>query len=303
MVSARLSWPPRCCASTNASRVVRETTGTTKRASGRASAMRAAASSTRPACISISESRLPGNSAKSGAAPLYCRSSRTARRVPGPAASAECVVLQEAYADTETASFADVLLPSSTWGETDGTVTNSERRISRVRAAVAPPGEARDDWAIVCDFARRLDPDNGARLFPYASAEAVFDEHRETTRGRDLDITGLSWALLEQAPQQWPFPAGATAGRARLYTDGIYPTPSGRARFHAAPYRPVAEAIDARYPLHLNTGRLRDQWHAMSRSGKVPRLFAHADAPRLAMNPRDLDLRRLRAGNQVRVKR
>ncbi|HMA11406.1 MAG TPA: molybdopterin dinucleotide binding domain-containing protein, partial [Steroidobacteraceae bacterium] len=182
------------------------------------------------------------------------------------------------------------------------TVTNSERRISRVRAAVTPPGEARADWAIVCDFARRLDPENGARLFPYASAEAVFDEHRETTRGRDLDITGLSWALLDQAPQQWPFRAGATAGRARLYADGIYPTPSGRAHFHAAPYRPVAEAIDARYPLHLNTGRLRDQWHAMSRSGKVPRLFAHADTPRLAMNPRDLDLRRLRTGDLVRVK-
>ena len=215
---------------------------------------------------------------------------------------AECVVLQEAFADTETAPFADVLLPASTWGETDGTMTNSERRISRVRAAVPPPGEARADWAIACDFARRLDPEKAARLFPYASAEAVFNEHRETTRGRDLDITGLSYALLDQAPRQWPFPEGASAGQARLYADGVYPTPSGRARFHAAPYRPVAEAIDARYPLHLNTGRLRDQWHAMSRSGKVARLFAHADTPVLSMAQRDLELRRLQAGDLVRVK-
>ncbi|MHB0917183.1 MAG: nitrate reductase [Thiobacillus sp.] len=216
--------------------------------------------------------------------------------------AAECVVLQEAFADTETAPFADVLLPASTWGETDGTMSNSERCISRVHAAVAPPGEARADWAIVCDFARRLMPEQGARLFPYASAEAVFDEHRATTRGRDLDITGLSYALLDAGPQQWPFPEGASTGQARLYADGIYPTESGRAHFHAAPYRPVAEAIDARYPLHLNTGRLRDQWHAMSRTGRVARLFAHADTPALSMNARDLELRRLKAGDLVRVK-
>jgi assimilatory nitrate reductase catalytic subunit len=223
-------------------------------------------------------------------------------RVHEALAAAECVVLQEAYADTETAAFADVLLPASTWGETDGTMTNSERSIARVRAAVPPPGEARADWDIVTDFAWRLDPGRGAWLFPYASAKAVFDEHRETTRGRDLDISGLTYALLEAGPQQWPFPAGAAHGQARLYADGVYPTPSGRARFHAAPYRPPAEAIDARYPLHLNTGRLRDQWHAMSRSGRVARLFAHADTPLLAMNPRDLELRRLQPGDLVRVK-
>ena len=216
--------------------------------------------------------------------------------------TAECVVLQEAFADTETAPFADVLLPASTWGETDGTMSNSERCISRVHAAVAPPGEARADWDIVCDLARRLMPEEGARLLPYASAEAVFNEHRETTRGRDLDITGLSYALLDSAPQQWPFPEGAAAGTTRLYADGVYPTASSRARFHAAPYRPLAEAIDARYPLHLNTGRLRDQWHAMSRTGRVARLFAHADTPVLSMAQRDLELRRLKAGDLVRVK-
>ncbi|MHB1091868.1 nitrate reductase [Thiobacillus sp.] len=215
---------------------------------------------------------------------------------------AECVVLQEAFAGTETAPFADVLLPATAWGETEGTMTNSERRISRVHAAVPQQGEARADWAIVCDFARRLMPEKGARLFPYDSAEAVFNEHRETTRGRDLDITGLSYALLDRAPQQWPFPEGAVSGQARLYADGVYPAASGRACFHVAPYRPVAESIDARYPLHLNTGRLRDQWHAMSRTGRVARLFAHADTPVLSMNARDLELRRLKGGDLVRVK-
>lgn len=216
--------------------------------------------------------------------------------------AAKCVVLQEAFAGTETAPFADVLLPAAAWGETEGTMTNSERRISRVHAAVPQQGEARADWTIVCDFARRLMPEKGARLFPYDSVEAVFNEHRETTRGRDLDITGLSYALLDRAPQQWPFPEGAVSGQARLYADGVYPTASGRACFQVAPYRPVAESIDARYPLHLNTGRLRDQWHAMSRTGRVARLFAHADTPVLSMNARDLELRRLKGGDLVRVK-
>ena len=223
-------------------------------------------------------------------------------RVQAALENAELVVVQEAYADTETTAFADVLLPATTWGETDGTMTNSERRISRVRAAVPPPGEARPDWAIVCDFARRLNPEAGARLFPYTDAEAVFDEHRETTRGRDLDITGLSYALLDEAPRQWPFPEGATHGRARLYADGVFATVSGRATFHAAAWQPVAEPVDARYPLHLNTGRLRDQWHAMSRTGKVARLFSHVDLPVLGMASRDLELRRLRPGDLVRIK-
>ncbi|WP_310447754.1 molybdopterin-dependent oxidoreductase [Thiobacillus sp.] len=216
--------------------------------------------------------------------------------------AAECVVLQEAFADTETARYADVLLPATTWGETDGTVTNSERCITRVHAAVPPPGEARPDWAIVCDFARRLLPEKGARLFPYADAEAVFNEHRESTRGRDLDITGLSYALLEQAPRQWPFAEGSDTGKVRLYADGVYPTTSGRARFHNAAYCPVSEAIDARYPLHLNTGRLRDQWHGMSRTGLVARLYAHVEEPLLSMARSDMARRRLADGELVRVK-
>ena len=223
-------------------------------------------------------------------------------RVKAALEQAEFVVLQEAYADTETVGFADVLLPATTWGETDGTMTNSERCITRVRAAMPAPGEARPDWAIVTDFARRLAPIEGARLFPYASAEAVFNEHRETTRGRDLDITGLSYALLDEAPRQWPFPEGASAGGQRLYADGVFPTANGRARFSPAPYQPVAEPVDARYPLRLNTGRLRDHWHAMSRTGKVARLFSHVDAPVLSLSARDLEIRRLNAGDLVRVK-
>jgi assimilatory nitrate reductase catalytic subunit len=203
---------------------------------------------------------------------------------------AELVVLQDAYRNTETASYADVFLPAAGWGEKEGTMTNSERRISRVRAAVRPPGEALPDWRIAADFALHLKARPGKKIFfGYEKSEDLFNEHRETTRGRDLDITGLSYALLdERGPQQWPFPENAPEGKKRLYEDGVFPTASGRARFVATPYRPVAEDTNAGYPLRLTTGRLRDQWHTMSRTGTIARLFAHEPEPQLTMNPHDL---------------
>ena len=211
---------------------------------------------------------------------------------------AELVVVQDAYRNTETAAFADVFLPAAGWGEKEGTMTNSERRISRVRAAVRAPGEARPDWRIAVDFARRL---GGEKLFPYETPEEIFNEHRETTRGRDLDITGLSYALLdERGPQQWPYPQGATSGRKRLYEDGRYATPSGKARFVPTPYQPVAEEVDEEYPLRLTTGRLRDQWHSMSRTGTIAGSFAHEPEPRLMAHPDDL--KRLGIDDLVRVR-
>ena len=221
--------------------------------------------------------------------------------------NAEFVVVQEAFTNTDTVPYADVLLPASTWGEKEGVVTNSERCITRVRRAVPPPGEARADWEIARDFALRLgaklDHPHAAMMFSYASVEEVFNEHRESTRGRDLDITGLSYALLEtRGPQQWPFPEGASVGKARLYEDGIFATASGRARFVNAKYKATAEKTDARYPLHFNTGRLRDQWHGMSRTGRVARLFNHAEEPVLALNQQDMDRRHLANGDIARVK-
>ena len=207
---------------------------------------------------------------------------------------AEFVVLQDAYATTATARYADLLLPAATWGEKEGTVTNSERRISRVRAAVAAPGQAWADWRLVTEVARRVQPLLPTRahlpsLFPYDGPEAIWNEHRESTRGRDLDITGLSWAQLEAAPQQWPCPEGQARGRARLYTDGRFATPDGHARFVLPQPGTVAEPTDARYPFALITGRLRDQWHGMSRSGTVESLWAHASEPVAQMAREDMD--------------
>jgi assimilatory nitrate reductase catalytic subunit len=219
---------------------------------------------------------------------------------------AEFVVVQEAFVGTATCAFADLLLPATSWGEKEGTVTNSERRISRVRPAVPAPGETRHDWSIAVDFARRLEQRGFARsattLFPYDDAEAVWNEHRDSTRGRDLDITGLSWPLLDtQGPQQWPLREGDATGRARLYEDGVFPTDDGRARFADTPYKPVAEPREARYPFSLNTGRLRDQWHGMSRTGTLGRLFGHVPEPVVQMHPQDMARRQLAQGDLVFV--
>ena len=201
---------------------------------------------------------------------------------------AELVVVQEAFRDAETCDYAHVLLPAASWAEKEGTVTNSERRISRVRAAVPPPGEARADWHIATEFACRLSA-AGGRLFPFQNPEQIFNEHRESTRGRDLDITGLSYAVLDRdGPQQWPYPESARSGCTRLYTDGVFPTSSGRARFIATEYQPPAEEPDARFPVRLTTGRLRDQWHSMTRTGLVARLFSHSPEPEIVVNETDL---------------
>ncbi|MEO8151455.1 MAG: molybdopterin-dependent oxidoreductase [Rhizobacter sp.] len=217
---------------------------------------------------------------------------------------AEFVVVQEAFGTTTTCEYADLLLPATTWGEKDGTVTNSERRISRVRPAIAGPGATRHDWAAVVDFAQRLEKrlrPGLPTLFPYATPESVWNEHRETTRGRDLDITGLSYTQLDAAPAQWPFPQGAVSGRVRLYEDGVFPTADGRAQFADVSFEKLAEPRDARYPISLTTGRLRDQWHGMSRTGTIGRLFGHVPEPSIDMNLQDMQRMKLTEGDLVHV--
>ncbi len=223
--------------------------------------------------------------------------------------NAELVVVQDAFNNTDTCAYADVLLPASTWGEKEGTVTNSERRITRVNPAVAAPAEARHDWTIIVDFAQRLELKlqekslaKNSNLFPYTSTEQIFNEHRETTRGRDLDITGISYALLnQQGPQQWPFAEGEFIGKARLYADGVFQKPDGKAQFVNAVYKGTADKTDARHPLHLLTGRLRDQWHSMSRTGNVAQLFNHAEEPVINFSADDMMRRSIKNGDIVKV--
>ena len=218
------------------------------------------------------------------------------------------VIVQDAYATTATVAFADVLLPASSWAEKRGTVTNSERRISRVRASVPAPGAARDDWRMAVDVGRRLEARglgrkrDGGSLFAFDDPADIWLAHRDTTRGRDLDITGLTLDRLDQGPVQWPCTEGATDGVARLYTDGRFATPDGRARFAAPAPRAVADGCDGDFPIALTTGRLRDQWHGSSRTGTLGRLFAHDPEPSIELHPQDLVKRGWADGTLLQVR-
>jgi assimilatory nitrate reductase catalytic subunit len=192
----------------------------------------------------------------------------------------------------DTADYAHVRLPALAWGEKDGTVTNSERVISRQRAFLPPPGEARPDWWAVGQVAARLG--HGA-AFAWRSAADVFREHAALSgTGNDgarlFDIGGMAgltdaeYAALE--PSRWPRPA-KTIPRSRLYGDGQFSTPSGRARMVPTPPRGPANAPTAEYPMVLMTGRVRDQWHTMTRTGKTARLFRHIGEPFVLVHPDD----------------
>jgi len=205
------------------------------------------------------------------------------------AALARCplVVLSEAYAGTETAELAHLLLPAAQWSEKTGVMTNSERRVTLCPAFRQPPGEARADWAIFAELGRRL---GFAQQFSYASAAEVHAELVALTAGRVCDYSGLSHALLaEHGPQQWPFPRGTAAGggAARLYGDLRFPTPSGRARLLADPPLGLAEPPCDTYPLVLTVGRYLGHWHTMTRTAHVQRVVRQHPEPLLEVHPHD----------------
>ncbi|GAB2175967.1 nitrate reductase [Dongia sp. agr-C8] len=199
---------------------------------------------------------------------------------------------------TDTTRFAHVLLPAAAWGEKDGTVTNSERRISRQRAFRPLPGEARPDWRIFRDVARRL---GFGAAFPYESPAEIFREHARLSAFENADARRFNLADLAAAdyatlaPLQWP------AQAQRLYTDGGFSTPDGRARFVAL-RQEAAVAPTGGYPILLNTGRGRDQWHTMTRTGAVPRLSAHAPIPCIELAPSDAAAQGLTEGDLVRIR-
>jgi assimilatory nitrate reductase catalytic subunit len=212
-------------------------------------------------------------------------------RVRRALAACDCVVVSDCVAHNDTLVHADIRLPALAWGEKDGTVTNSERCISRQRAFLPAPGEAKADWWIIAEVARRM----GYQGFDYTSAAEIFDEHArlscfENTGSRDFDLSGLvdlgSAGFDAMQPVQWPV-ATDRNGTPRMLSDGRFFTPTGRANFVAVTPRPPARFPDAAYPLVLNTGRVRDQWHTMTRTGKSPRLGGHISEPFVAMHPLD----------------
>jgi assimilatory nitrate reductase catalytic subunit len=219
----------------------------------------------------------------------------------------QLVVVSDCVQRTDTNAFAHVLLPAAGWGEKDGTVTNSDRRISRQRAFTTPPPEVRPDWWIISQVAKRM---GFAAGFDFSSSHEIFLEHAklsgaENAGTRAFDITGLaglsSSEYEELTPIQWPVPVPGHNGTPRLMADGRFYHPDGKARFVATPPRAPANRTNEEFPLVLNTGRIRDQWHTMTRSGNAPRLTSHVPEPFVDMHAQDALLSGAREGELVRV--
>ena len=203
---------------------------------------------------------------------------------------AELVITQDAFLDTETNRYADILLPGALWAEGDGVMVNSERNLTLAGQAVAPPGDALPDWEVIARVARAM---GYGHAFDYRSAAGVFDEIRRARNPvTGYDISGASHERLRETPLQWPCPPGDGATRHPIrYRQGgdrpVFPTASGKSCFLARPWEPESDAPDDAFPLVLNTGRLQHQWHTLTKTGKVSTLNRLNPGPFVELHPRD----------------
>ncbi|MEL6752244.1 MAG: molybdopterin-dependent oxidoreductase, partial [Pseudomonadota bacterium] len=213
-----------------------------------------------------------------------------ADKVARALAACPVVVVSDVVAQTDTMRFANIVLPAAAWGEKDGTVTNSERRISRQRPFMPAPGEAKPDWWQMAQVARRM----AYSGFDYEDPNEIFAEHArmsdfENNGSRDFDIG--AWAKTDHTaydamqPFRWPVRADGST-QERFFADGGFFTPDRKARFVAVA-SPEPRQIADSYPLTLNTGRLRDHWHTMTRTGRSSRLSAHTAEPHCELHPLD----------------
>lgn len=225
-----------------------------------------------------------------------------ADRVREALLACDSVVVSDCVADTDTLACADIVLPASGWGEKSGMVTNSERTVSRQRGFLPALGEARADWWILCQVAARL---GHGEAFDYHGPADIFREFAAMTElatrfGKQLDLTAAARISDQQyqdwSPRPWPFD-----GVQRRFADGCFSHADGRARLVACG-PPPAPQTSPELPLLLNSGRLRDQWHTMTRTGRAPRLFSHRDEPFVEMHPHLATERDLQKGGFARVR-
>jgi len=223
----------------------------------------------------------------------------------------ELVVVSDCVDKNDTLAYADVVFPATTWAEKNGMVTNSERRISRQKGLIAPPGQALHDWQIICDVAKKM---GFVEAFDYQHPVEIFREHAalsgynngcNSQPKRDFDISGLQSLTEEQydnfKPMQWPVNKTYPNGRARMFDDGVYFTPSGKAQFIAVEQKANNGKPTEQFPLLLNSGRSRDQWHTMTRTGRSSALAKHSKEPMLSIHPADAKVRGIEEQQLVSV--
>ncbi len=221
------------------------------------------------------------------------------RRAEKALQNAKFVVVQDISHNADTAKFADLLLPAAGWLEKEGTMTNSERRISYLPKGINPPGEALPDIEILIRFAKKMNF-NG---FNFNSAEEIYKEHCALTKNTNIDISFLNYNRLKnEGTFQWPVPDYNHPGTPRLFTDKKFYTPSGKAIFNLpVSIENTSVPPNAEFPFILTTGRIRDQWHTMTKTGKVSRLLTHIPSPVLEINPIDAFKNDIKNGDIVVV--
>jgi anaerobic selenocysteine-containing dehydrogenase len=197
----------------------------------------------------------------------------------------DCLVVQDAYQDVEMNQYSHVFLPAAVWAEKEGCFTNTERRVNLTRPVVKPPGEAKPDFWIFNEIAKRF-PNSRKPHFP-ETPEGAFDEMRELSRGRMLDYSGMNYEKIEKnRGLQWPCTEGSETGTPRLYTDGVFQHPDGKAKLLALPFIDNNEKPDEDdYPFWLNSGRVVEHFHTRTRTGKIGNLNKFSPTPYMEMNP------------------
>ncbi|MCH5598552.1 nitrate reductase [Niabella ginsengisoli] len=215
------------------------------------------------------------------------------RKAEAALKKAKFVVVQEISNKPETLQYADVILPAAAWTEKEGTMTNAERRISYLNKILDAPGEALPDAEIICRFAQKM----GYHGFDYKNFSEIFDEHAALTKGTNVDMSALTYEILKKRlTVQWPFTQlhlnahsdnELASGTKRLFTDKKFYTPSAKAIIHSFEDNNRSEALTPDFPLVLTTGRIRDQWHTMSKTGKVNKLKQHISSSFLEIHPED----------------
>ena len=240
-----------------------------------------------------------------------------ANKVKAALEHCDTVIVSDCVAQTDTTATANILLPAMGWAEKSGTVTNSERRISRQRGLLNAAGEARADWWIMSQVAQQMGFLNG---FNYQSPRDVFVEHAalsayensygQTTTHKQQSSRLFNIGLLSELseleydqlrPMQWPITTDAPSGTRRLFTDNQFNTASGKAQFVPLTAQLPQQRLSKKFPLALNTGRIRDQWHTMTRTARSPRLLEHTDCPTLTINPSTAKQYNLQQGDLVNL--
>lgn len=212
---------------------------------------------------------------------------------------ARFVVVQEISRKSEVLKYADVILPAASWAEKDGTMTNGERRINYVKKIVDAPGQALPDAEIINRFAKKM----GYHGFSFSDFSEIYDEHAALTAGTNINISDLNYEILkEKRSVQWPYTKEINGnGTPRLFTDKKFFTPSQKAIIHSFPDNNTSELPDKNFPLILTTGRIRDQWHTMSKTGKVNKLKQHIPEAFLEINQEDARMRKIHDNDLVDI--